>query len=117
MPAAPQNHKWWTQGFGPRLAYKQSGSYWYRHQSEWYAPDDKAFFVNFYYRSLCVVNKDALEIIKAIEAPYAAMSPFEFFAELYALHYDGDDTLRAKIPADVSAWLNANIGPPYQAGG
>lgn len=41
---------------------------------------------------------------------YAAMSPFEFFAELYALYYDLDDPQRKNIPKDVSDWPGARIG-------
>ena len=42
--------------------------------------------------------------------PYAAMSPAEFFAELYALVYDLDDPQRAQLPPDVKAWMQAKLG-------
>jgi hypothetical protein len=38
------------------------------------------------------------------------MSHFEFFAELYALHYDGDDEDRKLIPKKVANWLETHIG-------
>ena len=39
-----------------------------------------------------------------------AMSPAEYFAELYALYYDIGDKQRKNIPADVKKWLDGQLG-------
>jgi hypothetical protein len=40
---------------------------------------------------------------------YAAMSHFEFFAELYALYHDVDNPAgRQRIPAEMATWLAQN---------
>ncbi len=108
-PNAPNGHPWWGASFGARLAYERTGSYWYNHTDNWYRHNGRAFFLNYYYRALCVVNESALELIKKMPSMYAAMSPFEFFAELYALYYDLDDPQRVVIPAKVMTWLDENI--------
>jgi hypothetical protein len=117
-PAAMDTDQWWKPGLGPRQAYLKSGDYWYENHDNWFRVRhdgvERAFFVNFYYRHLSVVNTATLDIIKNIRADYAAMSPVEFFAELYALYYDGDDALRTALPAEVTDWLKTNIGAPYQ---
>ena len=59
-----------------------------------------------------VVNESALDLIQDMPSSYAAMSHFEFFAELYALFYDLDDPQRPIIPNDVVDWLSQNIGTP-----
>lgn len=117
-PAAIDTHKWWTPGLGPRQAFLNSGSNWYENYNNWLrltidSGPEKAFFVNFYYRELGVVNSSTLDIVEAISSSYAAMSPLEFFAEIYALYYDGDDARRSAIPSTVSDWLNDNISAPY----
>jgi hypothetical protein len=56
------------------------------------------------------VDAATLDLVADMPDSYAAMSPFEFFAELYALHYDLDDPLRGNIPNDVKTWLDKNIG-------
>ena len=59
------------------------------------------------------VSADAKrELVGKMPDEYASNVEFEFFAELYALHYDLDDPLRGNIPADVSKWLVENIGGP-----
>lgn len=111
-PNVPSGHVWSRPDFGPRLAFKQSGSYWYQNNATWYRANGKAFFCNFWYRSLCVVDEAALEMIAQMPSSYAAMSPLEFFAELYALYHDVDDPKWQAIPGDVADWLRANTGAP-----
>ena len=62
------------------------------------------------------VNESTLDFVDKMPDKYAAMSPFEFFAELYALHYDKDDPKRKNIPKDVAAWMNENIGRARSTG-
>ena len=41
---------------------------------------------------------------------YAAMSDYEFFAEMYAVYYDYDEPKRTVTPSKVAKWLDENIG-------
>jgi hypothetical protein len=113
-PRVPAGHSWWGPNFGPRLAYERSGSHWYQNHASWYRRDGRAFFLNFYYRTLCVVNEDTLALIAHMPSSYAAMSTFEFFAELYALYYDLDDPQRGAIRPEVRTWLDQHIGGALQ---
>jgi len=108
-PNPPAGHLWWTSGFGPREAYQRSDAYWYRSAASWYRRDGRAFFVNFWYGSLCVVSEDTLALVANMPSDYAAMSPLEFFAELYALYFDLDDPQRSAIPPDVIGWLDQHV--------
>ena len=57
------------------------------------------------------VNETTLDFINdKMPDFYAAMSPAEFFAELYALHFDIGDKQRKHIPADVKKWLDGQLG-------
>lgn len=105
-PNVPAGHSWWDREFGPRLAYERSGGNWYMNHASWYRAEGRAFFLNFYYRTLCVVNEETLALVARMPSSYAAMSTFEFFAEMYALYYDEDDPLRQVLPAQVGAWLD-----------
>lgn len=110
-PPIARNHPWWKQDFGPRLAFEKTGTDWYERNDQWHVYKGKAFFLNFYYKQFMVVNAATLEMINnGMPDKYAAMSPFEFFAELYALHYDMDEPMRKNIPKDVKDWINVNIG-------
>jgi hypothetical protein len=105
----PPNHPWFKSDFGPRLAFENTKEHWYSNLANWYQFDNKAFFLNYWYRTLCVVNVSTLELIRRMPSNYAAMSHFEFFAELYALYFDKDDPSASSIPPDVSQWLKDNI--------
>lgn len=59
-----------------------------------------------------VVDTATLSLVAKMPSSYAAMSPFEFLAELYALPDDLDDPLHKHVPADVAAWLDGKIGNP-----
>jgi hypothetical protein len=109
-PVAPASHPWNKSSFAPRLAFERTGGDWFDHHVDWYRKGNQAFFYNFWYAELMVVNVSALTLIKKMPSSYAAMSPFEFFAELYALYYDLDDPARTALPQNVMSWMSANIG-------
>jgi hypothetical protein len=110
-PAAPRGSRWSDAAFGPRRAFEQSGENWYENHARWYRANGRAFAINFWYASLIVVDEATLDFIEErLPDAYAAMSPAEFFAEVYALYYDPDDPRRSKLPADVLAWMEENLG-------
>jgi len=110
-PSAPAGSAWLQPKFGPRLAFEMSGSTWYAHNASWYRAAGKAFAVNFWYGSLMCVSEATLDFVnRKMPDNYAAMSPAEFFAELYALYYDVGDPQRKHIPADVSKWMASQLG-------
>lgn len=112
-PNAPSGSPWRAAGFGPRLAFEQSGEDWYANHPRWFRANGRAFAVNFWYATLMCVSEATLDFIgKRMPDPYAAMSPAEFFAELYALYYDADDPKRKSIPADVMKWIDQHLGAP-----
>jgi hypothetical protein len=61
---------------------------------------------------MMVVSESALQLVAKMPSSYAAMSHYEFFAEIYSLYYDADDPQRPVIPANVATWLDKNIGVP-----
>jgi hypothetical protein len=113
LPVAPPAHPWNRPTFGPRLAAERTGAYWYSRNGLWHRDAERAYFLNYWYRLYMVVDLETLALINdGMPDRYAAMSPYEFFAELYALHYDRDDPKRENIPRDVSAWLDQHVGRP-----
>lgn len=112
VPALPPGHPWNSASFGPRQAFEKTGPHWYKNFRTWHRVNGKAFFLNYWYQTFLVVDVTALDLVASMPDEYAAMSHYEFFAELYALFYDLDDPKRSAIPADVGAWLDANIGTP-----
>lgn len=115
IPFVPADHPWRRPDFGPRLAFQRTGARWYRNYRQWHRYDGKAFFVNFYYQRFMVVDEATLELIDRMPSNYASMSPYEFFAELYALYYDLDDPMRVDIPGHVGDWLTRHVGDPLAA--
>ena len=110
-PGAPLGSPWRSAEFGPRLAFERTGDNWYANNQNWYRAGGKAFAINFWYGTLMCVGETTLDLInQKMPDPYAAMSPAEFFAELYALYYDIGDPQRKNIPADVRKWLDAELG-------
>ena len=109
-PSLPPGHPWHRPDFGPRLACEKTPAYWYRGFREWHRANGYAFFLNYWYKTLIAVKTETLDLVARMPDAYAAMSQFEFFAELYALYYDLDDPQRAQIPADVGQWFDSNIG-------
>lgn len=109
-PNVPAGHIWWQRDFGPRLACERSGANWYEKYPNWYRVNGQAFFLNYYYATLCTVSEETLDLIAKMPSSYAAMSTFEFFAELYALYYDLDDRGRDMIPRPIRQWLDQNVG-------
>jgi hypothetical protein len=90
---------------------EQSGNEdWFANFKTWYRVGKLAFALNYWYAEFMVVDTSALDLVAKMPDNYAAMSHFEFFAEIYALYYDVDDPKRKVIPADVAKWLDANIG-------
>lgn len=112
-PRLPSGHAWWAPDFGPRLAYERSGADWFENFRTWHRSNGRAFFVNFWYASFMAVDADTLDrFVAKMPSNYAAMSPYEFFAEIYALYYDQDDPQRATVAGDaeVAGWLDRHIG-------
>lgn len=109
-PSVPKGHPWHRPEFGPRLAFEKSGTDWYGNFKTWHRSGKHAFFLNYWYATLMAVDVSCLDLISKMPDDYAAMSHSEFFAELYALHYDLGNPKRAKIPADVGKWLDKHIG-------
>ena len=111
-PALPPGHPWYKPDFGPRLAFEKTGASWFRNFRTWHRANGKAFFLNYWYRVLYVVDTAALDLVAQMPDAYASMSQYQFFAELYALYFDLDDPKRSVIPATVASWLKTNIGAP-----
>ncbi len=110
-PNPPSNHPWWGKNFAPRLAFEKSGKEdWFTHFKTWHRVGKKAFALNYWYAGFMVVDTAALNLVAKMPDNYAAMSHFEFFAEVYALYYDYDDPKRKAIPATVRKWMDDNIG-------
>jgi hypothetical protein len=112
-PRIPSGHPWWDGDFGPRLAYERSGENWFENFRTWYRAGGNAFFVNFWYANFMVVSVSTLDdFVTRMPDKYAAMSHWEFFAEMYALYYDQDDPQRRIISDDdaVSRWLDQHVG-------
>jgi hypothetical protein len=110
-PNPPLSHPWWGKTFGPRLAVEKSGREdWFTHFKTWHRSGDKAFALNYWYAEFMAVDTDTLDLIAKMPDSYAAMSHFEFFAEIYALYYDIDDPKRKAIPTFVATWLDENVG-------
>ena len=114
LSALPATHPWNSKKCIPQVVFKKSqkDKEWFYNYKHWYSFNGKAFFLNYYYQKLCVINASTLELVKGMPSEYAVMSPFEFFAELYALYYNPANPKRKNIPKDVVAWLNKNIGIP-----
>lgn len=106
------SHPWNHKNCTLRIVYdnNQQDKEWFRNYKNWFCHNGKAFFINYYYKTLCVINCETQSIIPNMPSEYSAMSPFEFFAELYAVYYNPKHPLRKKIPRDVKEWLDKNIG-------
>jgi hypothetical protein len=109
-PKVPPGDPWNGKSFGPRLAYEKTHDDWYEHFKTWHRANGKAFFLNYWYQTLIAVDDSTLKLVAKMPSDYAAMSHFEFFAELYALYHDTDDPkARAVIPDKVSKWMADNV--------
>jgi hypothetical protein len=104
------DHPMSNKKFAARKVYDCTPGDWFRAFKSWHTYKDKAFFLNYYYDRLYVVNKNTLGLIGKMPDNYAAMSHEEFFAELYALYYDKDDPKRKVIPPHVMQWMKSNLG-------
>lgn len=109
---APAGHPWNRADFRPRMALQRTGANWFMNNSAWLLHEGSRFAANFWCATLMVVKDDTLAFVNTkMPDNYAAMSPLEFFAELYALYFDLDDPQRKYISRDVAAWMEKNIGP------
>ena len=63
-----------------------------------------------WYAGFMVVDTAAVNLVAKMPDNYAAMSHFEFFAEMYALYYDYDDPKRKVIPASFAKRFDDNVG-------
>lgn len=112
-PSAPAGSPWKAPAFGPRLAFERSGQNWYEQNATWYRANGRAFAFNFWYGTLMCVSEATLDFVNhKMPDRYGAMSPAEFFAELYALYFDLDDPKRRNVPADVAKWIDKHLGAP-----
>jgi len=110
-PNPPSNHPWWGKSFAPRLAFEKTGqNNWFEKFRDWHRVGKKTFALNYWYAGFMVVDTAALTLVAKMPDNYAAMSHYEFFAEMYALYYDYDDPKRKVIPSIVAKWFDANIG-------
>ena len=110
MPNPPAGHIWLSPNYGPRLAVEHTHDHWYQHAAEWFSYGGKKFFLNYWYATLGVVDETTVTVIGKMPWNYAAMSPAEFFAELYAAFFNTDHRNIAFMPQDVADWISANIG-------
>jgi hypothetical protein len=107
----PTGSLWNKPDFAPRQAFKQSKSNWWTSCDSYYRHGSNCFFVNYYYAKLMQVKNSTVDlIVAAMPDRYAAMSQFEFFAELFAWYYDAQTGKRDKIPQAASGWMLANVG-------
>jgi hypothetical protein len=112
----PQSPAWGNPDFGPRSAVDGSLENWFSSNSQWHKANGRRYFLNYWYRAFMAVDEASIEFVNSsMPWNYAAMSPGEFFAELYALYYDLDDPRRASINAGVAAWLDQHVGAPRRA--
>ncbi len=112
MALAPAGHPWNRADFKPRMALQRTGGNWYKNNPGWLLHNGLRFAANFWYATLMVVKDETLAFVNSkMPDDYAAMSPLEFFAELYALYFDLDDPKRKNISRDIAAWMKKNIGP------
>jgi hypothetical protein len=112
-PNPASSDPWWRADFGPRLSIEGTLQNWYDSNTKWYRKNGLAYFLNYWYRQFMVVPTSLLEFIDTkMPWDYAAMSPSEFFAELYALYYRLDAPLRTNIPPSIQQWFDEHVGAP-----
>ncbi len=112
IPKLPPGHPWNAEGFGPRLALEKTGPYWYLNCAKWHRYAGRAFFLNYWYRALMVVDAAALDIVAQMPSRYAAMSHYEFFAELYAICFDSGSPYLGVVPDGVREWMDTLVQAP-----
>jgi hypothetical protein len=107
----PTGHLWNDREFLPRQVFQRTKRNWWERCDEYVEHDGKCFFVNYYYAALMKLDEATRDlIVKSMPDPYAAMSHFEFFAELFAWFYDGKAPKRKAIPPTAAAWMINRIG-------
>ncbi len=84
---------------------------WYQLNSSWVVYGGKAFSLNYWYSQLMVVDAKQLRSLMAfLPSSYAAMSPGEFFAEVYAYFYDPKYPTGSAVPKSIKTWFEKNLG-------
>jgi hypothetical protein len=116
-PNVPSDHPWHASNFGPRLALEQTGDPLWENYRKWYSTNGLAFYRDYDYGKVTSVNVKTFDLVEHMPSSYAMRSAFEFFAELYALFYDLDDSLWGNIPQSLRDWLWDNIGSPMPISG
>lgn len=112
-PGVAADDVWYGRNFGPRLVYEGSPARWFLQSQLWYREEGRAFALNYWYGQPMVVHASTIElVVTAMPSLYALMSPQEFFAEIYALYYDLDDPLRARLPVSVIEGLDQLMSGP-----
>ncbi|MEH1792458.1 RICIN domain-containing protein [Nostoc sp.] len=106
----PSGHPWYSSNFGPRLALEQTGDPLWDNYHQWYSTNGLAFFRDYDYQLFTVVSESTFDLVEQMPSSYALRSPFEFFAELYALFYNLADSRWGNIPQSLCDWLWENIG-------
>ena len=106
----PSGHLWNDPAFGPRAAFNKTRSSWWETNQGWHAANGHRFFVNHYYNELMSLNEAAIALLPSMPSDYAAMSPFEFFAEMFAWFFDDKALKRSAIPQPVAQWFQSTIG-------
>jgi hypothetical protein len=106
-----------SQDLGPYAAYLGTTDNWFSTYEKWYAHGDWRFFINCYYCQFTAVKKTVLDIVYAMGTSYAAMSPREFFAEVYRVYRTPG--MIQLLPETVRSWLDsalaqtgADVAPP-----
>lgn len=109
----PSNHPWYASNYRPRLACEQTGNPHWDNYRKWYLANGLAFYIDYYFKIFTVVNASTLDFVEQnMPSSYALRSALEFFAELYAVFYDLNDSCWGYIPQNLRDWLWDNIGDP-----
>lgn len=111
LPRGPVGSVWNDKNYRLRAVVEKSRTEWWRSYHDWKTSDGHAFFLNHHYHSFMMVSSSTLDFITAhLPDKYAAMSPWEFFAELYAARFDSNAPDGQALPQDIIDWLDENIG-------
>ncbi|MBO6556506.1 MAG: hypothetical protein JJ957_08405 [Pseudomonadales bacterium] len=116
----PASHPWNSQNLHARKAFDQCigpEDYWWKNYQSWYRSGNLAFSFNFYYKNdyyknlgpLMCINVETIELIEKLPSNYAAMSPSEFFAELYAIYYDTERDI-SYLSSEITDWFAETLG-------
>jgi hypothetical protein len=107
----PPDHPWNQGNFSPRRACIKTKEYWYNSTDLMFRfqENKKIAFLNFWYREFSIVNTETIKIINKFLRPYSAMSPFEFFADLYDFYFSNQISEVEDFPSDIIEWFETYI--------